>query len=261
MSKTNHAKQQHRRRCLGSHRRLMLSLIWLAMFAIMTTGNIGGVAADEMVPEGHAAEEHKEEHHQHNHEQQQAEEEKESEEDHGRREEEEVQQKEEEESPDEDQENEEEEEVEEKHAEKEEVEDPLPEEVEDRDRPPMTVTWSEFREGMRNSKFWILRDLSIFGFTIPLSPLSIFILLLLALNVAMNWGTYAWCEASHVLIRGHSPEIPQKLMQVKKEIGSNLEAFQAYAKEHSACPSHCKYFFIYFCFSRVERAKVLDLGL
>ena len=87
--------------------------------------------------------------------------------------------------------------------------------------------------------YWALRNFQVGGMEIPLSPVTLFTLSLVLFHVYMNWGTYAWCEASHILIKGHDQETVNKLKKMKKEIGSDAKKFAELAKEHSECPS-CK---------------------
>ena len=90
-------------------------------------------------------------------------------------------------------------------------------------------------------KLWFLRETSIAGVPLYLSPLSIFTIFIVSIHVILNWGTYAWCEASHILIKVHSPEAKQALKELRDEIGSDIGKFAEAAKKNSDCPSGRKY--------------------
>lgn len=89
-------------------------------------------------------------------------------------------------------------------------------------------------------KLWFLKEARVGGFVLPLSPLSMFTILIVSINVVLNWGTYKWCEASHILVKVHSPEAKQALKELKDEIGSDYKRFAEMAKKHSECPSSRK---------------------
>ena len=92
-------------------------------------------------------------------------------------------------------------------------------------------------------KLWWLKETQIFGVTLPLSPISIFTLTLLTIHFVLNWGTYAWCEASHILLKSHSKEAKIAMKELKEEIGSDYNKFMEMAKAHSDCPSGRKFIF------------------
>ena len=58
--------------------------------------------------------------------------------------------------------------------------------------------------------------------------------------------------ASHILIKGHDPSIPEELQKWKKDIGNDIEKFAKYATENSACPSGSKFFFDIAMFLSVD---------
>ena len=66
-----------------------------------------------------------------------------------------------------------------------------------------------------------------------LSPLSIFTIFIVSIHVILNWGTYSWCEASHILIKHHSPEAKQAIKELMDEIGSDIGKFAEAAKKNS----------------------------
>lgn len=99
------------------------------------------------------------------------------------------------------------------------------------------IDLEEMRKLRRESKIWFARNIKVSGVEIPVSPVTAFTVSLVLFHVYMNWGTYAWCEASHILIKGHDDETVNKLKKMKKEIGNDLTKFQDMAKQHSACPS------------------------
>lgn len=98
-------------------------------------------------------------------------------------------------------------------------------------------TLSELRAKLSESKLWFLRDIDAFGVRIPISPVTLLAILLVLLHVISTYGTYAWCEASHILLKDHSDETKKLLKQWKKEIGDDYTKFSEYAKKHSECPS------------------------
>lgn len=102
-------------------------------------------------------------------------------------------------------------------------------------------TYDDPKNRVYKPKLWFLKEANVFGVTLPLSPLSIFMLLLLTVHFFLNWGTYSWCEASHILIKVHSPEAKIALKELRDEIGSDLNKFQEMAKKHSDCPSGRKF--------------------
>lgn len=95
----------------------------------------------------------------------------------------------------------------------------------------------DLRNIRRESKLWFTKNTNLFGTEIPLSPVTLFTLLLVIIHTYLNWGTYSWCEASHILLKGHDDETINTLRKWKKEIGNDAGKFAELAKRHSVCPS------------------------
>ncbi|CAB9503099.1 trans isomerase NIMA-interacting 1 [Seminavis robusta] len=91
---------------------------------------------------------------------------------------------------------------------------------------------------MTKQKVWFMRDAELpGGITLPLSPLTLLFLLFGMTHLYLNWGTYAWCEASHILLKDHSKEGKQAMKEICQQIGSDYKRFQENARQMSDCPS------------------------
>jgi peptidyl-prolyl cis-trans isomerase C len=87
-------------------------------------------------------------------------------------------------------------------------------------------------------KNWFIRNTVLpGGITLPLSPITLFTVLLGLIHTFLNWGTYSWCEASHILLKEHSDSCRQVIREVCQEVGSDYKRFQDIASQLSDCPS------------------------
>jgi peptidyl-prolyl cis-trans isomerase C len=96
------------------------------------------------------------------------------------------------------------------------------------------------RQARENAKPWLLRDTVILGYKIPVSPATFLTVILGLGNLIHLLTKRSWAEANHILIADHT-DATKKLMELmKKEIGSDLDAFGNYALKYSTCPSKAK---------------------
>lgn len=87
------------------------------------------------------------------------------------------------------------------------------------------------------AKPWYSSDTEIFGYKLPISPVTLVIGILAVLNIYRGMTKNSWAEGSHILIEGDNEETFKKLEDLKKEIGNNPKRFSKCARENSSCPS------------------------
>ncbi len=89
-------------------------------------------------------------------------------------------------------------------------------------------------------KPWFVRTMKIQvgPFAVSVSLMTVLTVLLVLLQVTQQyWTRPSWAEASHILLRDHTPATKQLLINLKKDIDNNPDTFSKLAKEWSACPS------------------------
>jgi peptidyl-prolyl cis-trans isomerase C len=96
------------------------------------------------------------------------------------------------------------------------------------------------RQARENAKPWFLSDTVILGKTIPISPATFFTVILGLGNLIHLLTKRSWAEANHILIPDHTDATKKLMVAMKKEIGTDLDKFGAYAKKYSTCPSKAK---------------------
>jgi peptidyl-prolyl cis-trans isomerase C len=96
------------------------------------------------------------------------------------------------------------------------------------------------RQARENAKPWLISDTMIFGKKIPISPATFLTIVLGLGNLIHQLTKRSWAEANHILIADHT-DVTKKMMEaMKKEIGTDLDKFEAFALKYSACPSKAK---------------------
>ena len=96
----------------------------------------------------------------------------------------------------------------------------------------------ERRKERLAAKPWYMRDTSIFGITIPVSPVTLVIATVAMVNLVRAWrNADSWAQASHILIQDHSQETKTKLQDFKTKIKNDAVQFANCARQYSSCPS------------------------
>lgn len=101
----------------------------------------------------------------------------------------------------------------------------------------VNATDNEMKEEREMAKPWYSRDTEIFGFKIPVSPISLFTVFIVVINVVQVFSDSAYAEASHILLMENNDATKKKLLEMKKEIGNDAAKFAKLAKDFSKCPS------------------------
>ena len=96
------------------------------------------------------------------------------------------------------------------------------------------------RQARENAKPWLLSDTVIMGKKVPISPATFVTVILVLGNLIHVFTKKSWATANHILIADHTEATKKLMVAMKKEIGSDLDAFGAYALKYSACPSKAK---------------------
>jgi peptidyl-prolyl cis-trans isomerase C len=85
---------------------------------------------------------------------------------------------------------------------------------------------------------WFVKRIEIGETTLPLSPVSVAILILSVFYLVYHWsGRPVYADASHILLMDHSDETKVRLENWKQKIGNDYGLFMQYSHEHSECPS------------------------
>lgn len=84
---------------------------------------------------------------------------------------------------------------------------------------------------------FLTRDIHLFGYRLPITPMTIIILVLSFQILYSSFTKPSTATASHILIDDHSEETEKMLIELKKEIAGNVEIFSEKAKQLSKCPS------------------------
>lgn len=84
---------------------------------------------------------------------------------------------------------------------------------------------------------FLTRDLVMFGFRTPFTPVTIIIVVVSGYILFSNLTKASSATASHILLDDSSDATKEKLIKMKKEIGNDKAKFAKYAAEHSTCPS------------------------
>mmetsp|Transcript_31255 Transcript_31255/g.47911 ORF Transcript_31255/g.47911 Transcript_31255/m.47911 type:complete len:183 (-) Transcript_31255:276-824(-) len=95
----------------------------------------------------------------------------------------------------------------------------------------------DIRNARATSKPWYANDTHIFGYTIPISPVTVIITIVALWNIYRAMTKASRATGSHILLDDSSDATKKKLEDAKKEIGNDPNKFAKYAREHSACPS------------------------
>lgn len=93
------------------------------------------------------------------------------------------------------------------------------------------------RRTRTSSKPWYSSDIQFFGFTMPISPVTLIIGILAVLNVYRGMTKTNTAEGSHILMEDDSDATREKMEGFKREIGNDSTKFAHCAKKHSVCPS------------------------
>lgn len=96
---------------------------------------------------------------------------------------------------------------------------------------------SEMNQARQAAKPWYASDTQVFGYTIPVSPISILTFFLALWNLIRGVTKASRAEGSHILIRDHTDATKKLLGDFKRDIGDDGDKFAKYAREYSACPS------------------------
>jgi len=100
----------------------------------------------------------------------------------------------------------------------------------------MVAAESAGKDGRDYSKPFYLRDIEVGGVTLPLSPVTLLVMIISAFMLRGIFNTSkSTATASHILLDGKDAE--DRLGKMKKDIKGDYNKFQAVAKQHSKCPS------------------------
>jgi peptidyl-prolyl cis-trans isomerase C len=97
------------------------------------------------------------------------------------------------------------------------------------------------RQAREDAKPWLMTDTVIFGKKIPISPATILTIGVGFVNLVYQLTKKSWAQANHILIPDHTAATKKMMTEMKKDIGSDLDKFGAYAKKYSTCPSKAKH--------------------
>jgi parvulin-like peptidyl-prolyl isomerase len=101
-------------------------------------------------------------------------------------------------------------------------------------------------DGMKSARAsarpWYMRKIEISNVVIPVSPVSLIVLLVSAFYLVYFWtGKPEYVVASHILLDDPtSDENEEKLEEWKLKIGKDAILFAKYARQYSSCPSKSK---------------------
>lgn len=95
----------------------------------------------------------------------------------------------------------------------------------------------EMARAREMAKPWLMRDLTIGGTTLPISPATILTFIFVVVNLIYAFTSTRWAEASHILIKDPSSKTKAMMTEMRKEIGKDLKSFGLFAKKYSECPS------------------------
>jgi peptidyl-prolyl cis-trans isomerase C len=84
---------------------------------------------------------------------------------------------------------------------------------------------------------FLVKDIQIGGYTIPISPVTLIILFISAQILFRGLFKSSTVTASHILLEGSSDDTKKKLEQYKTEINNDATKFGDYAGKYSVCPS------------------------
>jgi peptidyl-prolyl cis-trans isomerase C len=90
---------------------------------------------------------------------------------------------------------------------------------------------------MEYERSFLLRDVEIGSFKLPITPVTIIIFTISALILYKTFTKQSSAVASHILLEGSSDEVKEKMTKMKQEIDNDAKKFAAYAEKFSKCPS------------------------
>lgn len=102
----------------------------------------------------------------------------------------------------------------------------------------LTTDEETIRQARLNAKPWFVKNISIGDAQLPVSPVTVCVLILSLLYLITSWsGKPVFVRASHILSKDPSDATRAKLEEWKTNIGSDAVKFAKYAAKYSDCPS------------------------
>lgn len=87
------------------------------------------------------------------------------------------------------------------------------------------------------AKPYMMRNIAIGDVTLPVSPVTVILFLLVAIMMCRGLTQSVTATARHILLDDHSEETKKRLEKMKGEINNDKTKFIACAKKYSKCPS------------------------
>jgi len=84
---------------------------------------------------------------------------------------------------------------------------------------------------------FLVRDIQIGSIKLPISPVTLIILLLSTIILYRTFTKKSSAVVSHILLEGLSEEVEEKMNKMKMEINNDARKFSQYAAKYSTCPS------------------------
>ncbi len=84
---------------------------------------------------------------------------------------------------------------------------------------------------------FLVSDIEIGNMKLPISPITVIILLVSAIILYRAFTKASSAVASHILLEGTTDDVKEKLIKMKAEIKNDAQKFSEYAAKYSKCPS------------------------
>ena len=102
----------------------------------------------------------------------------------------------------------------------------------------LTAAKSAIEQAREDEKPWYAKDTRLaWGYSLPVSPVSLAVVIVGFYQLYRVVSASSWCEASHILVEDHSDGTKKMLEDVKRQIKDDPAKFAEFAKKISSCPS------------------------